>query len=108
MTMVGPLVDNEAAKRFYVAIGSKLVNMLKAQNFQHEKAPEPELEEGYRMLKEAYREIAFAAHRIAYRIPVRIDLPLTVELASEAMKHAPPPKPPTPARPAPGRKANNG
>jgi hypothetical protein len=99
LTMVGPLVDNEAAKKFYLAIGSKLVNMLKAQTFQHEKAPEPELEKGYEMLKDAYREIALAAHRIAYRTPVRIDLPLTIELASEAMKNAPPPKTPTPPRP---------
>ena len=89
MSAVGPLVDNKTTRKLRDVIGNKVMQYRHYQGFCHHEAPEPELVEGYRMWLAAYKELAAAAHKIAFRVPSRFDATLTIELADAAADKKP-------------------
>jgi lysophospholipase L1-like esterase len=88
MSVVGPLANNGPTKTFRDAIRTKLNQFGRFRSFCHRSAPEPELEEGYKLYHQAEQSLAFGAHKVAYRTPSRFDATFTIEKVDEAMKKA--------------------
>ena len=106
MSAVGPLADNKTTRTLRGAIGNKVMQYRHYQGFCHRAAPEPELVEGYRMWLAAYKELAAAAHKIAFRVPSRFEATLEIELANAAAEKKPDGKkarPPRQKRSTPNR-----
>ncbi len=83
MSVVGPLANNDANRTLRNAIRTKLNQFAKYRESCHQKAPEPELEEGYNLWLAAYKSLAYGAMKIAARTPTTFDMTLTVELAGK-------------------------
>ena len=106
MSAVGPLADNKTTRTLRDAIGTKVKQYRAYQSFCYREAPEPELVEGYRMWLAAYKELAAAAHKIAFRVPSRFDATLEIEPADAAAEKKPGGKkarPPRQKKPKPKR-----
>ena len=83
MSVVGPLANNNANRTLRNAIRTKLNQFAQYRSFCHEKAPEPELKEGYDLWLAAHKSLAYGAMKIAARMPTTFDTTLTVELAGK-------------------------
>ncbi len=96
MALLGPLVANEATRQLHEAVMRACNQFTKYRIAADREAPEPELVEGYRLLKEAEISMAVASHRIACRIPARFDTTLHIEVPKEMAKPTASPAPQKP------------
>jgi hypothetical protein len=84
VSMVGPLANHATTLALHDAIVRKGNQFTRFRLAAERTAPEPELVEGYQLLREAEASLALAAQRIAFRLPARFNCTLRIETATAA------------------------
>ncbi|MCA9253005.1 MAG: hypothetical protein KDA54_17895 [Phycisphaerales bacterium] len=102
MSQIGPLASNEHVATLHNAIRTKLGQCSKYRETMTRPVPEPELEKGYELYREADKELMIAAQKIENRTPSRYNASIKIAKASRSQIPVPRPMPKgkTPAKPA--------
>jgi hypothetical protein len=92
----GPVANDPATLKLHDAILRKANQFAQYRVSVHKRSPEPELDEGFRLLHESDLALADGAFKIAYRLPSRFDITVKFEDEFEAQKSKPKTKGPGP------------
>jgi len=104
VAMFGPLANHAATRALHEAILRVCNQFIQYRLACERVAPEPELEEGFELLRKAEASLALGANRIAQRTPSRFNCDLRIEAGTIAEPEAPktpPAKQPNPRRTRP-------
>jgi hypothetical protein len=93
ISTVGPLVAHGATRALHDAVLRKCNQYTQYRLAMGKTAPEPELERGFELMRQAEVAWALGAHQVAYRTPSRFDIKLHVTDSRAALKAAKSAKP---------------
>lgn len=86
MSTVGPLAENLVTRTLHDAILRECNQFTQYRIAVEREAPEPELEEGFRLLRDAELSLALGAQQITSRTPSRFSMTLRIQSALAAAK----------------------
>ncbi|NOX58662.1 MAG: hypothetical protein GXP29_07365 [Planctomycetes bacterium] len=84
MSQIGPLARNASVSALHNIIRTKLGQCSKYTDSMGRTVPEPELEEGYRLYREADTQLMIATQKIENRTPARYDTTIKIEYAPKS------------------------